>query len=785
MSVPVVVQSGTAAFGFGILNFTFTPTAGSVLLLAVYRRDGGPGACSAVTAGWSVLAENVGGGSFSDTVVVFGKVADGTETSVNVTIPSNPSSGLSYHVIEVAGHTLPVEDSASNSSSGTTLTSGSVDATDDALVMGFFAGYTGSATYSGSGSWTLLQQLTGISSHPVGGAVYQEILLAGAYNPSMTSAGSIDYRGISISLPVSPFTADFSGTPTTGSRPLAVTFTDESYGGGVGAATSWQWDFGDGSTSTEQNPIHVYLFPGSYTVTLIASDGTDTDTETKTAYIVVSETDAPDPTDSAEPGVWIDWNDDGFGIVGASTDGELARMMPEGDAVISDDITLDVISVTGSDGGQYDTASGASPGSFTIIVRNDTGKYTPRNTGSTYYGVLKPGKRVWIGATSGGNTYGTIAGFIKDIVPLPRIGQCQIICEDPIAKWQKTPVAVIFGEHRTAAEYRRLILTALGLPAYRQAISAEPDILPVSGAQDNNGIRALEAINQAVGTRHWIQAANDKDDHFFYMTAGRNDNLGNETAIVTLTDDDITDISGLRTTLDTMYNVQRVTPTLSRTFDDLGEVWVLDDVPMALDTTESRAVYADLGTWTKDLVVAVTSTGGTVTSVVENYGNSAKITLTTSGTPAVVTKMVLSGRPNGFSYGRDAVARATSSINTYGEREGQSISTDLLSGLSQAQGVSEAMAFRTREPRDRPVIQMKNRFDKTLLIHIGDVIGVTQAEMHLSGFKLEVIGRRFNIDKANKLWAFDYTTLETPIQTDYDFFILDQSVLDGPDVLGF
>jgi len=83
----------------------------------------------------------------------------------------------------------------------------------------------------------------------------------------------------------STVTASFSATPTSGTAPLAVQFTDTS----AGAPTSWSWDFGDGSpTSTAQNPSHTYTAAGTYTVTLTAANAGGADTVTKTAFIVVS-----------------------------------------------------------------------------------------------------------------------------------------------------------------------------------------------------------------------------------------------------------------------------------------------------------------------------------------------------------------------------------------------------------------------------------------------------------------------------------------------------------------
>ena len=83
--------------------------------------------------------------------------------------------------------------------------------------------------------------------------------------------------------------AAFSGTPTSGQLPLAVSFTDAS----TNVPTSWNWTFGDGGTSTAQNPSHTYTAAGSYTVTLTAANSYGSDPETKTGYITVTAPPAP------------------------------------------------------------------------------------------------------------------------------------------------------------------------------------------------------------------------------------------------------------------------------------------------------------------------------------------------------------------------------------------------------------------------------------------------------------------------------------------------------------
>jgi PKD repeat protein len=90
------------------------------------------------------------------------------------------------------------------------------------------------------------------------------------------------YIAVSAALPV----AQFSGSPTSGRRPLTVRFTDQSTGEGI---TSWAWDFNnDGKTdSTLENPTYIYSKRGFYSVRLTVVNSAGTDTEVKLNYINV------------------------------------------------------------------------------------------------------------------------------------------------------------------------------------------------------------------------------------------------------------------------------------------------------------------------------------------------------------------------------------------------------------------------------------------------------------------------------------------------------------------
>jgi PKD repeat protein len=79
-----------------------------------------------------------------------------------------------------------------------------------------------------------------------------------------------------------PPVADFTGSPTTGTAPLAVTFNDSS----TGTISNWFWDFGDSSTTnvTTNSVAHTYA-AGIYGVTLIVTGPAGVSTNIKAGYI--------------------------------------------------------------------------------------------------------------------------------------------------------------------------------------------------------------------------------------------------------------------------------------------------------------------------------------------------------------------------------------------------------------------------------------------------------------------------------------------------------------------
>ena len=147
------------------------------------------------------------------------------------------------------------------------------------LVVAFTDSSTNSPT---SWSWTFGDSYTSTTRNPS-----HTYTAAGSYTVALTAmnagGSNTNTKTGYITVAVAPV-ANFTGTPTNGQEPLAVTFTDTS----TNSPTSWSWTFGDGSTSTTRNPSHTYTNAGSYTVALTATNVGGSNTKTQTGYINVT-----------------------------------------------------------------------------------------------------------------------------------------------------------------------------------------------------------------------------------------------------------------------------------------------------------------------------------------------------------------------------------------------------------------------------------------------------------------------------------------------------------------
>ncbi|HUH79602.1 MAG TPA: PKD domain-containing protein [Methanoregula sp.] len=179
-------------------------------------------------------------------------------TTVPTTVPTTPASGLllASFSSNVTGGNAPLAVRFSDTSTGS----------PDGWSWLFG---------DGTGSWDQnpVHLYTAAGTYPV------SLLVMNDYGLNVTTRAGY----ITVTAPFLPV-AGFTATPTSGTAPLTVRFTDTS----SGSPGSWIWSFGDGSGSAAQNPVHVYTAAGTYMVSLTVANGNGSNSLARPGYISVT-----------------------------------------------------------------------------------------------------------------------------------------------------------------------------------------------------------------------------------------------------------------------------------------------------------------------------------------------------------------------------------------------------------------------------------------------------------------------------------------------------------------
>ncbi len=137
---------------------------------------------------------------------------------------------------------------------------------------------------------------------------------------SATVSGSAVNQSLVVTVHGKP-TPLFSATPPTKECiPLAVTFHDNSTGGGGAAITNWQWAYGDGgvNSTNSANQTYIYTVAGQFNVTIKVTDANGCDSSFTIANLInvsqkptVSLVTSPNPAAACLPPLTVTFTSTG------------------------------------------------------------------------------------------------------------------------------------------------------------------------------------------------------------------------------------------------------------------------------------------------------------------------------------------------------------------------------------------------------------------------------------------------------------------------------------------
>lgn len=241
---PIASFSATPTTGCGPLSVQFTSTStGNPTSWNWSFAGGNP---SSSTEQNPLVVYNTPG-TYSVTLVVANGIGSDTVTLTNfVTVNTTPATGFTSSV------------------NGNTAT------------------FTNTSTNATSYSWNFGDNQTSTQANPT-----HTYANDGTYTVVLTSTNACGTTTATQTVViVTPPTAGFTASPTSGCGPLTVQYTSTSSAN----ATNFNWTFAGGnpSSSTAQNPSVVYATPGTYSVTLTVSNPAGSNTATQINYITVN-----------------------------------------------------------------------------------------------------------------------------------------------------------------------------------------------------------------------------------------------------------------------------------------------------------------------------------------------------------------------------------------------------------------------------------------------------------------------------------------------------------------
>jgi hypothetical protein len=480
-----------------------------------------------------------------------------------------------------------------------------------------------------------------------------------------------------------------------------------------------------------------------------------------------------------EPGIWMDWNGDGFDAT-ASTDssGLLARIFPEaGPAGVSDNVTDRVLGIEWERGGSYDSVSPAGPGGATITLKNHDGRFDPDNASGPLYGKLKPGIPVWCGAdrTTGSLTTATevrgfFGGYVREWVPtVDSRGErvVEVICEDAFGRYRRTPVTVAAALTRSQGELRGTVLTAVGESTDRRVMEDESGMLPISAVDGEDALSVLEELNKATASRHYIAPADSKEDWYDYTLVNKYHKLA-DAADETWNGDDIQNVSGWRVTNANVIQQQRASVTPITLTPNNAVVWEAEGLPVTVRSVRPYSVIAEFDDYVFGPTLDISVTSGSVYSEIEGFGKTARIRVWSAGIGVISSLRVL-----GQQVERGDSEQVIAGDTTAGAFTGSPISSDYIGQTAAAQGVCDYIVWKFSTPLKRPKLIRKRKdatttasiFDRDLF----DVVNVVIDELSVTSRRLEIVGLKGSWRPGGDI-SMTYECQETPNQAPVQWF---------------
>lgn len=491
-----------------------------------------------------------------------------------------------------------------------------------------------------------------------------------------------------------------------------------------------------------------------------------------------------------------------------------------------DEVTLDSLTVTR--GSRFDGTREA-PGKVDFTVLDPDDVYTPRNSASTLYGYVRPGRKVHIRATYGGKLYPVAYGIVRSVDPDPLTRSVRFTCEDGLAELEQYSVEREFafsGSFRTARA-AALSAEALGTAQHSLATdSTEAAIFPDGTDDETVLLDYLDDLNEATGTVHFCKPHVEAVRPWRYTTMTRatltNDDVGTtiDEDFQRLSDVDSRDESFIteqavrwqgyeakpsqtvaeavaalpywtftseeygsseRPEPEDIYRLKLVKGKKKRKRRKLRKVgsrWVDASVPIAIAAGGTAVEVVDFSVPMESLAATVTAGAGLTTTLTKEPARLT-ITMVAGGTADTVTDISVTAKPYIPLDEAEAQATATGAVIT---REGRRIDNQYIASAGAAEGMADHLTWRYGTARLRPSVTDQHHPVRQLTLDVGSHVTLSADRWYIDADRYLVRSIEHEVSRGGYEWETTYGLEELPASgSDGDWVLIDGGPAAGID----
>jgi hypothetical protein len=420
---------------------------------------------------------------------------------------------------------------------------------------------------------------------------------------------------------------------------------------------------------------------------------------------------------------------------------------------------------------------GLSVGSCTVRLKNDDKRFNTPGESKIYNG-----QPIYVRATYGGASYGLFYGTIHRLPLDLDAKMLELVATDIVDSWGvAAEVNVAASTTRSIADFRGLILDAIGEPAARRDLSTgehEADT-PVTGADGANALALIASLDRSTGTFSYIVPNPSTSILYKYTTLPRNERVS-QASVDSIHDESFTSLD-LGYSDEEVVFAQRVRPG-SRQLGTTQTVWESPDLPISVASGETRTIWASFADPVLSAALVYTATNSPTINFTP-FARSAKIEIIGPGSGTTISALSVSGRPAEANADQSAFI----DLGFNPPRLGPEIDGEYISSFANAYGLADFITAHSSMywQNYRGSVRISQRFPFQVQRVLGEAVELVISEAE--GGAVDYLLRNIATEVSLGGHAWDTTYGIFPIQffNDLTPFTLGTSALGGSDVLGY